>query len=208
MHRKGSACYSIRLDGLLVIDCDDDSEELVNSLEARFGASPVHVRTPRGRHLYCDSDGFRPNLRGEGLPVDVKTGASAYVMAPGSIRPDCGEYFMCKGDLCLDRLPQIKHLDRPRQKALASSRIPVGARNDALMKMAIGLAWVVVGQDELLTALLEARDARCENRGTVPDAEVEKIASWAWRKRCENRLYTNRDSEFPVDRQMLDRLKG
>ena len=76
------------------------------------------------------------------------------------------------------------------------------------MKMAIGLAWVVVGQDELLTALLEARDARCENRGTVPDAEVEKIASWAWRKRCENRLYTNRDSEFPVDRQMLDRLKG
>jgi hypothetical protein len=74
LYRAGSQVYGIRLDDLAVIDCDTDSAELVAALEARFGPSPVHVRTPRGRHLYYRATTKAPNLRAEGLPVDIKTG--------------------------------------------------------------------------------------------------------------------------------------
>jgi len=33
-----------------------------------------------------------PNLGGEGLPVDIKTGARRYVVGPLSVRPDGGFY--------------------------------------------------------------------------------------------------------------------
>ena len=52
MFRTGSAVYGLRLEGLAVIDVDDDSPDLVAAMEARFGPSPVHVKTPRGRHLH------------------------------------------------------------------------------------------------------------------------------------------------------------
>ena len=208
MYGKGSACYGIRLDGLLVIDCDEDSDGLVKTLEARFGASPVHVVTPRGRHMYYASGARRLSLRGEGLPVDVKTGASSYVVGPGSVRPDGGEYVMVKGDLCEDQLHPLKEPETPRQAALVSPCIEIGERNRALTQMAVALAGDVAIEEELAAALIGARDARCEKPETMPDTEVLKIARWAWNIRCENRLYQERDSEFRLHRRALGRLKG
>ncbi len=93
MRDAGSSTYGVRLAGLVVIDCDEDNPELVQQIEARFGPSPVHVQTPRGRHLYYGAGaGKPPNLRGEGLPVDIKSGATSYVVGPHSIRPDGGVY--------------------------------------------------------------------------------------------------------------------
>ena len=97
MFRTGSAVFGLRLDGLAVIDCDEDSTDLVAAMEARFGPSPVHIKTPRGRHLYSRAGGNAPNLRGEGLPVDIKTGGRSYVVGPLSQRPDGGFYAPVKG---------------------------------------------------------------------------------------------------------------
>ena len=69
-----------------MVDCDEDSAELVAAMEERFGVSPVHVKTPRGLHLCYRFTGKPPNLRGEGLPVDVKTGPRAYVVGPMAAR--------------------------------------------------------------------------------------------------------------------------
>ena len=125
MHRTGSRCYGIRLDGLAVVDCDTDDAALVEKMEARFGASPIHVRTPRGRHLYYQaSSGAYPNVRAEGLPVDIKRGPSSYVMGPGSIRPDGGEYVPAKGLLGRDPLPGIQ---LPASIGGGTSRIRSGA---------------------------------------------------------------------------------
>ena len=104
MHRAGSQAYGVRLDGLAVIDCDIDDDALVGQMEARFGQSPVHVKTPRGRHLYYRAGGAVPNLRGEGLPVDIKTGLRSYVVGPLSLRPDGGFYDPIKGQLGQDAL--------------------------------------------------------------------------------------------------------
>jgi hypothetical protein len=210
MHRMGSACYGIRLDGLAVVDCDTDDAVLVKEIEARFGASPVHIRTPRGRHLYYRAKKVQvPNLRREGLPVDLKRGAASYVMGPGSVRPDGGTYLPEKGILGADNLPEIR-LPTGQNKAPfaanASGRIPDGSRNYALTLAAIQMVEAVNDPEELLGNLQFIRDDECEDPATVPDEELQKITDWAWSRRLEGKVYRGRNTEFRVPREALDAI--
>lgn len=207
MHRTGSSCYGIRLGGLAVIDCDTDDPALVADMEARFGASPVHVRTPRGRHLYYRADGGTfPNLRGEGLPVDIKRGPSSYVMGPESMRPDGGEYVPAKGALGVNALPEIRLASAMQPVSRSSGRIETGGRNYALTVAAVQMVEAVDDADELFGNLQFIRDDECEDPATVPDGELRKIADWAWSKRLEGKVYRGRDSEFRLHRVALDAL--
>ncbi|SLN23300.1 hypothetical protein ROJ8625_00934 [Roseivivax jejudonensis] len=217
MHRTGSACFGIRLDGLAVIDCDTDDPGLVEAMEARFGASSVHVRTPRGRHLYYRAEGGAfPNLRKEGLPVDIKRGATSYVAGPGSVRPDGGRYEPAKGALGLDDLPALRQSTGGAASKGASSRIPskpigsrieTGGRNYTLTLAAIQMVESVDDTDELFGNLQFLRDDECEDPATVPDRELRKIAEWAWSKRLEGNVFMGRNSEFRINRQALDALQ-
>jgi len=64
---------NFRLAGLAVGGCDEDCPALVKDKKERFGVSPVHCQTPRGRQLYCRKcRGDVPTLRAEGNPVDIK----------------------------------------------------------------------------------------------------------------------------------------
>lgn len=209
MHRTGSSCYGVRLGGLAVIDCDIDDPVLVADMEARFGASPVHVRTPRGRHLYYRADGGAfPNLRGEGLPVDIKRGPSSYVMGPGSVRPDGGEYAPAKGALGMDALPEIQLALAKQTVSRTSGRIETGSRNYALTVAAVQMVETVDDADELFGNLQFIRDDECEDPATLPDGELRKIADWAWLKRLEGKVYHGRSSEFRLSRGALDALAG
>ncbi|WP_417586351.1 bifunctional DNA primase/polymerase [Pararhodobacter oceanensis] len=203
MHRTGSQAYGVRLDKLAVVDCDSDDAELVARLEARFGASPVHVKTPRGRHLYYRANGTAPNLRAEGLPVDIKTGARSYVMGPLSLRPDGGFYAPAKGVLGVDALPILR-----RVTATKPAPIQTGQRHDNLMKEAIAMVEYVESAEELTANLASIRDDRCDDPATIPDAELRSIAGWAWARRLENQIYQGRNSAFRVDRLALDALRG
>ena len=206
LYRSGVQVYGIRLDGLAVIDCDTDDPELVKALEARFGPSPVHVKTPRGRHLYYRATGKPPNLRAEGLPVDIKTGPRSYVAGPWSIRPDGGCYTPAKGVLGVDTLPPLRAPVTPARKALGEP-IPVGHRHAALVKEAMQMLELVDSADELAANLAGVRDDLCEGPATMPDSELRAIAEWAWKARLENRIYRGRDSAFSVHRLALDALR-
>jgi hypothetical protein len=146
MFRTGSAVYGLRLEGLAVIDCDEDSADLVAAMEARFGPTPVHIKTPRGRHLYYRAAGSTPNLRGEGLPVDIKTGGRSYVVGPLSLRPDGGFYAPVKGSLGADTLPRLRASTAPQAGAAPMQE---GARHAALVREAIAMVEQVTGPDEL-----------------------------------------------------------
>ena len=206
LYRAGSKVYGIRLDGLAVIDCDTDSAELVTALEARFGPSPVHVRTPRGRHLYYCATGKAPNLRAEGLPVDIKTGPRAYVAGPWSIRPDGGIYRPAKGLLGVDPLPPLRALVTPENRPL-SAAISVGHRHAALVKEAIKMLELVDSAEELEANLAAVRDDLCEDAATMPDSELRALARWAWTLRLENRIFRGRNSALSIDRLALDALR-
>lgn len=206
LYRSGSQVYGIRLDGLAVIDCDSDSAELVKAMEARFGPSPVHVKTPRGRHLYYRATGSAPNLRAEGLPVDIKTGARAYVVGPGTIRPDGGTYSAAKGVLGVNALPPLRAPGTLHSEALGAA-IPVGHRHSALAKEAMRMLEFVDSADELAANLAGVRDDLCEDAATMPDSELRAIAGWAWKVRLTGQIFRGRDSAFQVDRLALDALR-
>jgi hypothetical protein len=203
MHRTGSQAYGLRLDGLAVVDCDSDDIALVSQIEARFGLSPIHVKTPRGRHIYYRAAGAMPNLRGEGLPVDIKTGARSYVVGPLSVRPDGGFYEPVKGVLGADVLPIIRG-------AVGAAPAPIltGHRHVELVKEAIRMVELVDGPAELQANLAGIRDDWCVDPSTMTDSELAGIAGWAWKCRLENRIYRGRYSAFPVQRLALDALRG
>ncbi|MEP1353373.1 MAG: bifunctional DNA primase/polymerase [Tateyamaria sp.] len=203
MHRSGLAMYGICLDDCVVVDCDTDDPELVADLEARFGPSPVHVKTPRGLHLYYRAAGDVPNLHGEGLPVDIKMGPHNYVVGPLSQRPDGGFYEPVKGLLGIDALPCIRG-------ASVANTAPIltGQRHVELVKQAMLMVEMVDDEKELLANLAGIRDEWCADPDTVPDSELASIAGWAWKCRLENRIFGNRDSAFLVHRPALDALRG
>ena len=206
LYRSGAQIFGIRLDGLAVIDCDTDDPALVATLEARFGPSPVHVKTPRGMHLYYLLSGKPPNLRAEGLPVDIKSGPRAYVVGAGSIRPDGGHYSPAKGLLGVDALPPLRAPVRPSNKALGTA-IPVGDRHNELKKEAVAMVEHVDSAEELEANLMAVRDDLCQDAESFPDSEVRRLADWAWRARLENRVFKGRDSDVSLHRLALDALR-
>ncbi|SEQ46409.1 bifunctional DNA primase/polymerase [Thalassovita taeanensis] len=203
MHRTGSQAYGVRLDGLAVIDCDSDDPALVAQMEARFGKSPVHVKTPRGRHLYYRAGGTATNLRSEGLPVDIKTGVRSYVVGPLSIRRDGGFYTPAKGVLGKDALPFLRGATPPKVAPILS-----GHRHVELVKEAMRMVELVDSAEELQANLAGIRDDWCADPATMPDSELRDLAGWAWKCRLENRIYRGRDSAFPIHRLALDALRG
>lgn len=210
LYRTGSQVYGVRLDGMAVIDCDDDSPELFAAMEARFGVSPVHVKTPRGRHLYYRAYCIEkpPNLRGEGLPVDIKTGPRAYVVGALSERPDGGIYLHAKGFLGRDALPLLRTPQGPQDAPTGQDVIPVGTRHDMLVREAVQMVEFVDSAAELAANLEAVRDDLCADAATMPDTELRAIAKWAWDCRLENRIYRGRDSAFSLHRLALDALRG
>lgn len=206
MSGAASLAFGIRLDGLLVLDLDTDDPELVARLEARFGPSPVHVRTPRGRHLYYAAGGFIPALKSEGLPVDVKTGPHAYVVAALSERPDGGRYAYAKGMLGVDRLPPLRAFTGASGGPSAAS-VAVGERHNRLVKEARAMVELVDNLDELTGNLLAFRDDLPEPE-TMPDSEVRGVAQWMWQARLENRVFANRNSTVKIFRHSLNALQG
>jgi hypothetical protein len=214
MHGRGVKAYGVRLGGYAVIDLDECSDVLSASLEARFGRSPVQVQTPRGVHLYYRNVGPVPNLRKEGLPVDIKTGVNAYVAGPLSMRKDGGTYTPIKGVLGETKLPflDVQGLELKKQTPLVrddvSKRIELGGRHDFLVKEAIRMVETVDSETELRENLTWLRDETFDLSNEFSDSEVAKVGKWAWQCRLEGRVYHGRNSEFRVNRSAKDLIMG
>ena len=52
MNAKASSAYGVRLQDIVVVDVDENSQDIKSLVVRRFGNSPVQVETPRGRHFY------------------------------------------------------------------------------------------------------------------------------------------------------------
>jgi hypothetical protein len=222
MGARGSHLYGVRLEGLVVLDLDADDPGLVSYLEARFGPAAVQVQTSRGRHLwYRAPDGPLPNLRREGLTVDVKSGQNAYVVGPGSMRPDGRTYVPAKGNLATGaltalNLPALADLEAsavvaspafPTFAVREGGKVPEGRRHAALTSEAVRAARTALSLEHLMDhlRLVVLRDFATPE--TFPDAEIAGLASWAWRKRLENRLWGADNSTFGMSRQVRATLK-
>lgn len=203
MKARQSLAYGTRLDGLMVVDADEMNGEIEDEIDARFGPASVKTATPRGRHHFYRDPGRAPNLRGEGLPIDIKRGPHAYVVGPGSVRPDGGEYIGIHG-----RLGETSLTEASLAPVKAAKSVRQGSRHGFLVKRARVYVELVDSCAELASNLMHDRDAHCEAGGDpMPDAEVVNIAEWAWGKRLEpGGLYEGRNSKFKVERAAMDHL--
>ena len=202
MRARQSLAYGVRLDGVMVVDADEMNGEIDDEIDARFGPASVKTATPRGRHhFYCDP-GSAPNLRGEGLLIDIKRGANSYVVGPGSVRPDGGEYVGIHGRL------GVSVLTPPKAQPKGKAQVQRGERHGYLVKRARAYVELVDSCAELTANLMHDRDAHCETGGDpMSDTEVVNIAEWAWGKRLEpGGLYEGRSSKFKVSRDAMDHL--
>lgn len=207
MDQKRSSMYAIRTGGLLVVDCDTDNDATRAYVEQRFGLSPFTVKTPRGRHYYFKAgDACPKNVRLPDIVIDFKTGANSYVAGPYSVRPDCGVYSP-EGSLLNDAsaLPCFK--DRqPDQTEFASGMVPVGQRNFSLLDKALELVECVDSEAELYDNLWAYADWHFEDAANFSDAEVRKVAAWAWNKRLSNDLWGGSKSAVKIYQHEFETL--
>jgi len=165
-----------------VIDIDSTDDQLVEEVEARFGKSPLHVTTPSGsRHLYYRHRGEARRPRA--LP-DVDILGAGNVVCAGSETAK-GRYRIERGSLDdLDRLPRLAAKGAAPQRP---ERVQPGERNTELYRY---LARHTVHCDTLDALLDVARTwADRQLAEPLPDAEIVKTATSAWRRRGGRKLF-------------------
>ena len=216
MISKGSTMYGVRLDDMVVLDLDEKDPELVDELEARFGTCSVKVATPRGIHLYYSGLlAVFPDLKAEGLAVDVLSGSSSYTVGPLSTRPCGGRYVEMCGTLGETKLnpfqysvPQVPSnaLTPPTVQFLPDGKVAEGYRHPHMRKLSVRLVALCQTFDELFENLLHARDDDCSDPKSFPDTEVFDIAKWAFDKHDKGKLYGSTRGVVKIDRRFIDIL--
>lgn len=223
--RDGEATgLGLRLGGLTVVDIDVSDPSWVTKAEARFGKTDVRVRTPSGGiHLYYAGQlDHTPNLKGEGWPVDIKTGENQYVVCAASWRADGRSYRVEGTAIAEGALPPIQDNDaapvptRHRQKGAAkpmSSAVPgavvaVGQRHDYLRSSGQRLARDAKSEADLLDALRRVFEAECDKSVPLETRELEDIAKWCWTLQQKGQNFLPGESYVTIPRWAMERLRG
>lgn len=209
--RHQGACIALLVGhcGLVVADCDDDAA--LAAAEARFGRTPILVRTPSGRggHLYyrAPAEPVRAaNLRrSDGLAIDIKAGTGAYVVAPPSVRPSTGTAYRFErgGWDDLAGLPTFQ-VDAVTSAGIAPSRPVEGCRNDHLFGRALALARNCGTGAELAPKVHATNEAECDP--PLPWGEVERVAASAWRYQAAGRNKAGRGRYVMTPEARFERL--
>ena len=211
LEEANSQTYGIRLKGLVVLDIDVDDPSLIREIHRLFGRTDCIVKTGRGFHIYYSTSAkVSLNLRGEGLPVDVKQGLNAFVLGPHSLRPDGVLYQFHREPFSLRDVPSIKQEKKSSFGTVvsASNKAQTGIRHNFLLKKAREYIEHVDSNEELLQNLLYDRDTYCDDPSSVPVTEVEGIANWWWGLRLTNKIYSKHSSAFRISRQAFYQIRA
>src|SRR5690606_6342411 len=108
------------------------------------------------------------------------------------VRPDGRRYLPAAGDLATTSLPRFR--DHQRATAASYGKVAKGERNGTLCRRAVEYAPVADDFDGLMADLVAIRNLEFDDPASVPDAEIRKVAEWAWKLRLEGRLWAGRNS--------------
>lgn len=199
MGGAGSQMYGIRLDGLLVVDCDTDNPSTRNYVEQHFGLSPCMTRTSRGLHFWYRAGAYVPGkVRLPDISIDFKTGSGSFVVGPGSVRPDNGIVYTPAGaPLGFPASLPVFHAQPPQREVTA--RVKEGNRDGHLFRRAVEQALSADSEAEVFEELCAFRDIECENPESVTDSEIRAKARWAWRNRDRLFLMGGTNSTFSTN---------
>jgi Bifunctional DNA primase/polymerase, N-terminal/Primase C terminal 1 (PriCT-1) len=195
------------LSGVTVVDVDGD-ERLTRDIVSRIGDTPLVTRTPSGgRHLWYKSNGEKnANLRGIGLPVDVKGSGAGIIIVPPSFRPSTGVLYAFERGSWDDlaRLPGARLAglipDNSRFGPLSAAK---GTRNDKLFRFALREARNCDDSLALQDALMLANSGLDE---PLPPQEVERIAFSAWKYQATGKNWVGGEARAIIPRRAMSAL--
>ena len=176
--------------GLTVLDVDTQCQKTLNEALARFGCSPIVIRTASGKfHAYYRYNGEGRKIR----PIpDVDILGGGICVAPPSARPDlAGQgYEWLQGDLGdLDSLPALQNLPMRSYKHVKADSFGTGIvqegerTNDLFRELR-----TVVHECTTLDELASRAYIICERYDPpLSQDEVMKQAKGVWRLREEGR---------------------
>jgi Bifunctional DNA primase/polymerase, N-terminal/Primase C terminal 1 (PriCT-1) len=177
---------------ITVLDVDTPNERVLADVLDRHGRTPIIVRSGSGNHqCWYRWNGERRQIRPFGeKPIDVLGGG--FVVAPPS-HGSKSNYRFIQGSLDdIDHLPHLRGIppDAKGQTETATQEteyVGEGARNNTLFKQCMRAAHYCDDLDVLLDV---ARTRNAEFLPPMPDSEVVKVATSAWKytERGENRM--------------------
>lgn len=178
--------------GIAILDIDVRHGGSISSVESKLGKLPKTPYTKTGGGGYHFLFKYREGLRnsagllGEGLDVRGKGG---YVVAPPSMHAsgkkyewglnpsvrlaDCPDWMLTKAN---GRISSWKN-DKHKTNYSVHDTIPVGARNDTLMRKAGGLRRIGYNLEQILQELYELNERACNP--PLEEAEIICIAKSA-----------------------------
>lgn len=156
-----------RVSNLIVLDLD--SEDAIREAERRGLPDTLAVKTSKGRHVYFRHPGGDVRNRAGFLPGMDLRGDGGFVVGPGSVHPDGGEYSWINPpglfELAAPPAWLMEALEKPESLTPSSSKerrsewaetalrdeiarvlaAPEGQRNDALNRAAFSIGQIVAG---------------------------------------------------------------
>jgi Bifunctional DNA primase/polymerase, N-terminal/Primase C terminal 1 (PriCT-1) len=182
---------------ITLIDIDSPDERVVGEAIKLYGESPIIWRTGSGNHAMPFRHNGEPRrIRPMSeLPIDMLGGG--FAVAPPSMGAK-RRYKFLQGDLAdLDHLPvaRVAEIEQPEAEEDLRDRICEGKRDDALFRHALTQAPHVDSFDALVD-VVHTRNMDCEP--PLPDAEVSRIATSAWRYQQEGRNLVGLGRAFVV----------
>lgn len=211
----GLACG--KRNGLTVLDIDEPCENLLADAFAKFGSSPVVIRTASGKfHAWYKHCGEKRQLKGviEGRKVDL-LGAGGMAIAPPT-RSAKGAYEFIQGGLSdlgslpvLCNLPTVPPIDRsPKilEPGVVGSDfvVPHGMRNDNLFKLCLRKARSVADGDALRAFAMGVNQSG--DWEPLPMEEVLRTATSAWEKQATGKNWVGSGARIVQTVSEFDRV--
>jgi hypothetical protein len=186
---------------LVIVDVDTKDPAILNDVESRFGKAEFAVETAGGYHAYYAHRGERRLIRPFGADVPIDILGNGYAVGAPSLTLK-GPYNIIRGTLeSLNSLPPMYAvLDDLRRQS-----IPEGKRNTSMFH--IGLKHAAHADDfDTFLDVMRTRNMDCET--PMPDAELLKAASSAWKYEQEGRNLVGRGKAFVISHDLFDRIEA
>ncbi len=195
-----------RLNGLLVVDCDDPKIS-IEKLQKVYGETPLIVETPRGgKHLYYKYNGESCQI-GVSNKMDIRADGG-YVIAPYSMNPENGKFYrIIKGSLGdTQNLPASIYTSLSKKCSNFNlnknssfdkeGKILEGKRNQHLFKKTKNHAVSVDKHDEIL---IYAKKYNIDHLlPPLPNLEVLQIVDSVWKYKQENRIWVSGEKHISI----------
>lgn len=200
--------FACKRNNICVLDVDTPSEQTLCDALAKFGPTPIIVRSGSGNwQAWYRHNGERRSVRPDpAQPIDIL--GDGFVVAPPSLGGK-GRYELITGSLAdIPNLPTMRRpvAENPSQGTpeADTDRIDVGQRNDTLWRACMAKAKSCGSLEELMQFAVAANQSSFYE--PLPDDEVMRVVASAWSKQLSGENWFGSGERVVVKHEEIDNV--